>query len=141
MGLPFDRLTTLLESTDMRVLASALPGKDQEQWINRVVVESVAGEPVIQVAMRGDLYGLNRTSAMPGAFETLEVKMDWWNGGVPLMSMPPPDAYFLHWRDIHISFARVRQREPLGHAPQREAVMLNSNTVKLLIISSSAKEF
>jgi len=79
---------------------------------------------------------------LPDAFETLDVKMEWWRSGV-MAIMPPGDAQFNHWSGISLGFGRVRHFgvSKAGGAPRREAVYVMSGSLKILILSSGAREY
>jgi len=140
--LPHTVLSPLIRSPDMQVLASSVPGHKEDQWINRIVITSGLGEPVLDVKIIKNLTYFNRGSLPPNAFETLDVKMEWWRPGV-VGIMPPGDAQFNHWSGISMGFGRVRHYGQLnaGAAPRREAVYIVSKHLKILILSSAAREY
>lgn len=153
--LPLQKLVPVLETPDLRVLASTFQGQGEEQWFDRVVVTGPGGEEVVRVAIKPDIRNFNRTChscSPPNAFETLNVNM--W-GTTAMVVMPPPDVYFHDWKGIHVAFSRLRLAGPeprefafsgfasemmIGHA-RREAVLAASNSVKVLIVSTSGQEF
>lgn len=142
--LPPGTLSPLLKSPDMQVLASSRPGHAEDEWIDRVVITSAAGEHIVDVSIKRDLTYFDRAELPPNSFETLDVKMEWSypNGGM-VNIMPPGDAQFNHWSGISLGFGRVRHFGQLkaGTAPRREAVYVVSNSLKILILSSSAREY
>lgn len=140
--LPPGMLSPLLQSPDMQVLASSRPGHKKDEWIDRVVVTSAVGEQVLDVAIKRNLSYFNRAALLPNSFETLDVRMDWWRSGL-LSIMPPGDAQFNHWSGISMAFGRVRHFGELkaGPAPRREAVYITSSSLKILILSSAAREY
>jgi len=131
-------LTTLLKVPDMHVLATAVEGSGEEQWLDRISVTTPAGEEVVNVAIKSNLFDFNRSALPPNAFETLSVKMDWWFSR-PLAIMPPADEYYVHWHGLRVAFGRARGT-PLD-APRREMVMVVSRFVNVYITSSSAHEY
>lgn len=140
--LPNDVLSPLLISPDMQVLASSRPGYEEDQWIDRIVVASGIGEHILDVSVRKNLTYFNRATLLPDAFETLDVKMEWWRSGV-MAIMPPGDAQFNHWSGVSLGFGRVRHFgvTQAGGAPRREAVYVMSGSLKILILSSGAREY
>eukprot|EP00929_Paragymnodinium_shiwhaense_P095420 TRINITY_DN5652_c0_g1_i1.p1 TRINITY_DN5652_c0_g1~~TRINITY_DN5652_c0_g1_i1.p1 ORF type:complete len:1295 (+),score=207.12 TRINITY_DN5652_c0_g1_i1:95-3979(+) len=143
--LPMGVMTPLIETSDLRLLADAFPGfAEGEQWIGKVMITSSnGGEEILKIGIKDDLVHFNRANLLPDAFETLEVSLDWYSPG-PMSVMPPADAYFLHWRDVHIAFARMWNEGHIGPpppAPRREGVMITSNSLKILVLSTSAKEW
>jgi hypothetical protein len=141
-SLPTDRLSPLLRSPDMHVFASARPGHEEDEWIDRVVITSAAGDTVLDVSMKRNLTYFDRATMPPNAFETLSVRMDWATNG-HLSVMPPADAQFTHSSGISLGFGRVRHFGQIkaGDAPRREGVYVVSNSLKVLIISSAAREY
>lgn len=133
-------LTTLLEVPDMRVLASAVKGRtDDEQWLDRIIVMTPAGQEVVSVSIKNDLFDFNRSLVPSNAFETINVNMDWWFS-MPLTIMPPANEYFIHWNGLRVAFGRARGGA-LTDAPRREMVMVVSQFANVYIASSSANEF
>jgi len=140
--LPHRVLSPLLLSPDMQVLASSRPGHEEDQWIDRIVVASAAGEHVLDVTIKRNLTYFDRATLLPDSFETLDVKMEWWRSGL-MAVMPPGDAQFNHWSGISLGFGRVRHfgQTNAGVAPRREAVYVMSSSLKILILSSGAREY
>lgn len=141
-NLPIGELTPLLQSPHMHVHASARAGHAEDQWIDRILITSPFGEPVLDVSIKQNLTHFNRAALVPNAFETLDVKMEWWRDGL-LHIMPPGDAQFNHWSGVSLGFGRIRHHgQPLpGLEPRREAVVVMSPSLKILILSSSAREY
>lgn len=135
-------LAPLLQSPDMQVLASSRPGHAEDEWIDRVVITSAVGEHVLDVSIKRNLSYFNRAALLPNSFETLDVKMEWWRPGLVTI-MPPGDAQFNHWSGISLAFGRVRHfgQPKAGVAPRREAVYIVSNSLKILVLSSAAREY
>jgi hypothetical protein len=139
--LPIGVLSTLLRSQDMQVLASARQGHAKDQWIDRIVITDSASDVVVDVGIKMNLTRFHRASLLPDAFETMDVKMEWWRRGL-IEIMPPGDAQFTHWSGLSLGFGRVRHYgQETGAAPRREAVIVQSKSLKILIISSAAREY
>jgi len=141
--IPVGKWSALLQVPDMDVLGMAYQGNGAEQWIDRVAITTNRGEKVVEISIKKNLMEFNRSRIPPNAFETLEISMDKWAIN-PLVVMPPPDAFFYHLPSINIGFGRVRQPghgQELGPAPRREAVVVVSDFVKLVVMSSSAIEY
>jgi len=135
--LPMDTLTLLLQTSDMRVLASPLPGEGKEQWIGHIFVSTPSGHPVVTVDIKRDLVNFNASTVPTDAFETLNVLMG--PAVAPLTAMPPPDAYYTHESGLHLMFGRT-SRQP-GPYPRREGVVVIGSSAKIHIVSSSAREY
>jgi hypothetical protein len=133
--LPVGVLSTLLRSQDMQVLASARQGHAKDQWIDRIVIADSVSDVVVDVAIKKNLTHFHRASLLPDAFETMDVKMEWWRHGL-LDIMPPGDAQFNHWSGISLGFGRVRHygHSHAGDVPRREAMIVQSKSLKILII-------
>lgn len=147
--LPIGELTSMLRAPDMNILAMPFPGNDDAQFIDRLVVATADGEQVIQVTIKKNIAKFNSTRAPPNAFETIDVAMGPW-ASETLVVMPPRDAQYHHRSGIDIAFSRVRPGGPMGLTPQfetmigeacREAVMVTSGWMKILILSTSAVEY
>mmetsp|Transcript_105195 Transcript_105195/g.307512 ORF Transcript_105195/g.307512 Transcript_105195/m.307512 type:complete len:816 (-) Transcript_105195:21-2468(-) len=131
-------LTPLLEVPDMRVLASAVQGRGDEQWLDRVLVTTASGQEVLSVTIKDDLFDFNRSLIPANGFETLNVKMDWLFP-TPLAVMPPANEYYIHWHGLRVAFGRARGA--LTDAPRRELAMVVSQFASVYIASSSANEY
>eukprot|EP00929_Paragymnodinium_shiwhaense_P115127 TRINITY_DN83782_c0_g1_i1.p1 TRINITY_DN83782_c0_g1~~TRINITY_DN83782_c0_g1_i1.p1 ORF type:complete len:437 (+),score=86.27 TRINITY_DN83782_c0_g1_i1:115-1425(+) len=145
--MPAGRFTKLLKTSDLTLLAEPFDGHaDGEQWIGRVVVKSVAEETVLEVGINRDLASFDRRALPEDAFETLNVTVP-WHSSERLIVKPPSDAFFQHWRNIQISFSRIREHGShkfggeLPDAPRREGALITTGSMKLLILSTSAKEW
>jgi len=140
--LPAGMLSPLLLSPDMQVLASSRPGHAEDEWIDRVVVNSAIGDQILDVSIKRNLTYFDRAALPEDSFETLDVRMEWWRDGLVAV-MPPGDAQFNHWSGVTLGFGRVRHFGQLkaGAAPRREAVYVASNSLKILILSSAAREY
>uniref|UniRef100_A0A6T1ASK1 Beta/gamma crystallin 'Greek key' domain-containing protein n=1 Tax=Alexandrium monilatum TaxID=311494 RepID=A0A6T1ASK1_9DINO len=132
------RLTPLLEVPDMRVLASSVKGRGDEQWINCIVVTTPAGKEVVSVTIKEGLFDFNRSLLPLNAFETLHVRMDWLFSE-PLTVMPPANEYYIHWHGLRVAFGRARGE--LTDAPRREMVLIVSKFANVYVASSSAREY
>eukprot|EP00930_Biecheleria_cincta_P039799 TRINITY_DN27323_c0_g1_i1.p1 TRINITY_DN27323_c0_g1~~TRINITY_DN27323_c0_g1_i1.p1 ORF type:complete len:559 (-),score=60.77 TRINITY_DN27323_c0_g1_i1:42-1718(-) len=134
--LPFNELTMLLRMPDLEIFAAPFLGSRKEQWIGRVVVKSTeTGANLIQVDVHQDLSSFDREAfAHQGQFEleTMSVlvgsNFTWGNN--QFTRPGGPSGIF---SKIGCEYKR--------HQPCREGVMLVGQTAKLLIASSSAREF
>lgn len=140
--LPNAVLSPLIRAPDLNVFASSRPGHTDDQWIDRIVITSVANEEVLDVSIKKNLTYYDRAALPENSFETLDVKMEWMQEE-KMEVMPPGDAQFDHWRGIRLGFGRVRHFGQLkaGPAPRREAIYVTSKSLKILILSSSAREY
>lgn len=147
--LPWGTFTPMLQTPHMEVLALPIPGKDEdEQWIGRIIVKSASGEHAVQVDIKKKIDILNQTAAPPNVFETIDVTLPWLHPK-PLVNLPPRDILYFR-QDIDIVFGKIPKtghgrslRSSQSDMPmsRREAVVVISPSVKILITSSSAWEW
>jgi len=109
-----------------------------EQWINRLMVTGPAGEPVIQVAVKDDIAGLNWTEGPHEGFETLDITINWLDN-VPLKTMPPPSSYAYRWGSIDVAVGVVPEMR-IGNA-RPEIVIVDGRSVRIVMIPMAAAEF
>jgi len=156
--LPLGQLTTLLKTKDLILKASAFAGEAaDEQWMDRMVVESAAGEQVVDISVRRDIATFDRSKEVPGTLESVEVRVPWMSD--KLLTWPSSDdrivqgrgwalsGYeYAHPHNIVFDLFRVDNPHPVTYnfdasKPHREGVMIMSDSVKIMIVSTSALEY
>jgi len=104
--------------------------------------------------MRNDIASFDRRNEVPGAFETMEVHIPWLNGD-QVLSFPTSEDQLVQWGGatfagqgmIHAEGAkldifRVNNLEHMNQsAPRREGVIIQTESVTLMILSASALEY
>jgi len=156
--LPTGQLTTLLETKDLLLRASPFDGEAaDEQWIERIVVDSAAGERVVEVAIRHlepDTIN-SRSNESPGSLATLEVTAPWWKEG--LLTFPTNNDDLIdvgtylfskqHYAHPHnVSFDIFRVKPPQvdranESGPTREGILITSDSLKVVVMSTPAFEY
>lgn len=152
--LPMGQLTTLLQTKDLIVRATPFPGElPAEQWIKQIVVDTWDGERIVDVKIRPDIVSFNRTQEMPQSFETLEVRATWW--GEQLLTFPTKGEDIVIWgsfmmaghpyehpKNIIFDLVRIQHTEGMDASkPRREGVIITCESVKIMIVSTSAWEY
>jgi len=102
--LPDGALIELFATSEFRVRGAAF-NLGPDQWIKRLVLESLEGEAVASVAIRSDLEGLKQGEVPDDHFSTLNISLDWL--GLPLKAIPTPDSYAYAWNNVVFAFMRV----------------------------------
>lgn len=136
--LPEGELVELLRTPDIALLGSGTY-YGTEQYIDRLVVVGFDREPIIQVAIRKNLDLFNMTNFRRGHMETLNVTLDWL-GGMALTEMPPPEGYAYKWRN-NVVFAFFAIKGVMIGQAQAEMIVLDSDSARLLIMSTAASGF
>merc|ERR1712232_896443 len=111
---------------------------DHEQWINRIAVNTAAGEQIVEVDIKDCLVGFDRTGLHPHAPETLRISMDWMN--IDSVAEWPPSVYHQHWSGAVIKFSKLRAKLN-SVTPHREVVLVEGRFAGLIIESASAREW
>merc|ERR1712224_338357 len=77
----------------------------------------------------------------PYRFKTLDVSVAAWN--IPMEFMPQAHELLVHRTGIGLGFgvAARAERAPQGNAPSRECIVASSVTLKIMVCSSSAREY
>lgn len=136
--LPMGKLTTLMQMPDLEVSAAPFQGLQQEQWMGRVVVKSTAtGETLLQVDAQQDLRHFDRSTLQHQGryeFETMTPLF-------PLSTYYPFENQFLipetwTWGTYGKPGCAFKQFEPC-----REAITIVGKFAKMMIVSSSAREW
>lgn len=143
----------VLYTGELTMYASSFAAGLREQWLDRIVVNGVDGEPLFAVSIKKDIQTgvqLNRSKASPSAFETIDVTIG--KATSPLTSMPPPNGFFRsHW-GVHFGIAKMDQLFEFGPSllrtlgttigrARREAVQIRCKAAHLFIVSSPAREY
>lgn len=150
--LPENRFSTLLVTSEFVVRAFPFHGeKSDEQWIERVLVESRTGTTVVDVRIRKDI-GISQPRE--GSLESLEVFAPWVSS--ELLTLPSrsedmvahgsimydPVGWQTHAEGVSILVYRMTGDRPedrlLAHI---EGVLIVSDGVKMIVRSSSAWEY
>lgn len=135
--LPEGELVQLLATGEMRLMGAAF-NQGSEQWINRLVLTDPSGEPVMRVAVRGDIEHVRRDEVPADHFTTLNITLDWL-GGVPLKAIPSPDSYAYTWGNVVFAFMRVPEFY-IGEA-QVEMMVIEGTSARIVIMSVAAPGF
>eukprot|EP00930_Biecheleria_cincta_P014489 TRINITY_DN12441_c0_g1_i1.p1 TRINITY_DN12441_c0_g1~~TRINITY_DN12441_c0_g1_i1.p1 ORF type:complete len:1364 (-),score=174.62 TRINITY_DN12441_c0_g1_i1:105-4196(-) len=136
--LPFGKLTTLMRMPDLEVFAAPFQGLQEEQWMGRVVVKSTAtGETLLQVDAKQDLRHFDRSTLQHRGRHEFETMTPLF----PLSTYYPFENQFLipetwTWGTYGKPGCAFKQFEPC-----REAVTIVGKFAKMMIVSSSAKEW
>lgn len=106
----------------------------------------------MDVSIRRDVAKFDRNAEMPGTLETIQVRAPWRDD--QLLTFPLTDdalmqhnlvKYSGHFDHPHnITFHLFRGEHPPGihqSAPRREGVLIQCDSVKLMIVSASALEY
>mmetsp|Transcript_81535 Transcript_81535/g.225817 ORF Transcript_81535/g.225817 Transcript_81535/m.225817 type:complete len:522 (-) Transcript_81535:20-1585(-) len=137
--LPDKEFVPLLQTSELHLLGAAI-SNGTEQWINRLVVTSTAGDPVLQVAIRSDIATSSRDNKPSDSFKTLNVTLDWL-GGLSLKAIPPPEAYAYQWGRVVFAFGRVASPHfKIGEA-EAEMVVVEGASCKIVLMSNPANGF
>jgi hypothetical protein len=144
------QLTKLLQTQDLVVSASGFPGEEaDEQWIDRIVVETTGGEIVADIKIR-NMTNFDKSKAMPLSLETLELKLLWHEDGLvqwtkdeallpwgKFMMKPYP---FEHPQNVTLDLLQSQDHRMEG-VPRREALIITSASMRMAIMSAAAFEF
>lgn len=149
--LPIGQLTTLLRSKSLALHASAFQGEFTDlQWIEQIVVDSAAGERVLQVSIRRDIASFEKLEDASDLLETIEVRAPWMSEG-PLTFPKNQEVRwgsfavsptFDHPHNISLSLLRIQNPSSMDKAaPRREGVLITCDELKLFVVSTSAFEY
>jgi len=147
--LPMEQHTVILQTPDMAVLAWPFQGKGEDQWIGYVVVVSNTGDTIVEVAIRKNLLGFDRTKSATDTFETIDVIVGPSASPSRLEHIPSFNDQIDHPQGYVTQFARISTSMSAGGAaclkeryiPCRESVLVSGRYAKLAIESSSAVEY
>jgi hypothetical protein len=140
-GLPRGVYTPMLQMPDVSVFATPLQGEGMDQWIRCVAVSAADGVLLVRVCIKDDVPGFDRAALPAGSFETLDVAVG--PNAESLEAMPSPDSVY-HYGHLHFTFAQVRRPHRDAYyqfEPRREGILVTGQFAKVLVISSSAREF
>lgn len=154
--IPIGQLTTLIQTKDLVIRASAFAGdKGDEQWIDRVVVETSLGEPLAEVQILHDIVHFDRNQKSPSSLETLDISLPWQQSGV--LTFPTHDeshktvrwgkfifagAPFAHLSGVTVDLFRLDDPSTMSrYIPCREGVLITAKSMTLAIVSASAFEY
>lgn len=150
--LPVGKLTPILHTRHLSMLASSFVGSPQEQWMDRIVVTNSDGFRLADIRIKKNIAEFNRSRSSGTAFETIDLTLGM--SSAPLTEMPKDleggrKKYYsrmevsvvterlnkvFNWLPFHIDQAYI------GKA-RREAVIITSPDARFIIISSPATEY
>jgi len=153
--LPIGQFTTLLQTKDLIVRASAFQGESaDEQWIGQVILETIGGQLVADVKIRTDIASFDNNVFAPGEFETLEVKAPWL--GDQLLRFPTRTEDLLQrGQVVHFPSPMTHSKSPgvqwwpfyidrsdsSAPVPRIEGIVVLCDSINFTIQSSSAHEY
>jgi len=155
--LPVGKLTPIMHTRHMNILASTFAGSPYEQWIDRIVVTNVDGLRLVEIAIKKDIYSYNKSEAklsLRNGFETMDVSVGM--DASPMKEFPEdlPNGNKKWFRRLNFpvwvvcdKLQKVFNYLPwhvsqfhIGNA-QREAVTITSPDARFVIVSSPATEY
>jgi hypothetical protein len=149
--LPVGKLTPIMQTRHLNLLASTFAGSPQEQWMDRIVVTNADGFRLADIRIRKDIASFNR-SKTPNALESIELTLGM--AKTPLKEfprdMPGGDKRYFTRMDVSVTVERLNRvfnwlpwhvdQTHIGRA-RREAIIITSPDARFLIVSSAATEY
>jgi len=151
--LPVGKLTPVIQTRHLTVLASTFVGSPREQWIDHIVVTNADGFKFADVRIKKDIASFNRSKIPQNGFETIDLKLGMDPNPMKVMPEVPskpgikglfqrldvwmvaePLTKVFNWLPWHVDQTHI------GRA-RREAVVVTSPDARFLIISSPATEY
>jgi hypothetical protein len=150
--LPVGKLTPILHTRHLSMLASTFTGSPHEQWMDRIIVTNGDGFRLADIQIKKNIGDFNRSKSPPNAFETIDLTLGM--SKTPLTEMPKDldggrKGYYsrmevsvmteklnkvFNWLPWHVDQVHI------GKA-RREAVIIQSPDARFIIISSPATEY
>jgi hypothetical protein len=144
--LPVGKLTAVLHTRELSMHASSFKGGESEQWFGHVVVNNVDGFRLADIKIRKNLNSVNLTRVSPNMLQTMDVTLG---------SQPHPMQMLQKntWTrmGVQVNVAKLSEMfvasgsfaldQKYMNGLPREAVMLKTPSVRLLIVSSPASEY
>lgn len=151
--LPVGKLTPILHTPHLNMLASTFTGSPKEQWIDRIVVTNADGFRLADVRIKKNINAFNKSKAVAEkAFETIDLTLGLAKS--PLKEIPEDlpggDKKYFQRMDVWVVTEKLNKvfnwlpfhidQTHIGKA-RREAVIVTSPDARFLIISSPATEY
>jgi hypothetical protein len=124
---------------------------DDEQWIERVVIDSVEGIRILEVTIRKDIGQFERAKEPLGSLETIEAKVPWhsdqpilfdehgsWEWGNFILA---GETLAHESSQVELDVMVFKTPSAIDQAaPKRAGVLVTTPVAKFVIVSSSAHE-
>eukprot|EP00449_Zooxanthella_nutricula_P050738 CAMPEP_0198572306 /NCGR_PEP_ID=MMETSP1462-20131121/111654_1 /TAXON_ID=1333877 /ORGANISM="Brandtodinium nutriculum, Strain RCC3387" /LENGTH=619 /DNA_ID=CAMNT_0044303459 /DNA_START=16 /DNA_END=1871 /DNA_ORIENTATION=- len=146
-SLPPGVMHALLKAPDMLLHGETFEGGGPwEQFFGRVRVSSPDGLRWLELRIKPDIAKFNRTRAVRGAFETLEVIASGTDPGAAPVRLHGPGARIaFEFLGADIAFRTIQRnhntRNPMIGRARRECMDIAGHSLHLFICSNSATEY
>lgn len=148
-SLPVQTLLPLMSATDMVLHGQTFAyGGPWQQWFNRMVLSSPDGERWVEIRMKTDILEFNRSRAVKGAFESMEVTLGHGSFDNPTFTsvVPSPDFQIpLNFLGFDIHFWKMNRNARVANSmigtAHRECMEVAGANVHFYICSAPAHEF
>lgn len=151
--LPVGKLTPILHTPHLNMLATTFVGSPKEQWIDRVVITNADGFHFATVQIKKNINSFNLSKAVAAnSFETIDLTLG--TAKSPLKEIPEdlPGGDKGYYQRMEVSVITEKLNKVFNWLPwhidqthigkaRREAVIISSPEARFLIISSAAVEY
>eukprot|EP00930_Biecheleria_cincta_P081063 TRINITY_DN6966_c0_g1_i3.p1 TRINITY_DN6966_c0_g1~~TRINITY_DN6966_c0_g1_i3.p1 ORF type:complete len:1342 (-),score=166.48 TRINITY_DN6966_c0_g1_i3:187-4212(-) len=135
--LPPDQPTVLLETPDLRLSATPLPGPTQDlQWFESFIIETPHGQRVAKINVKPHALDANRSHYRHHRFNQLDI----WLGNADLpLEMLRSQLYEIDGTGIKLAVSSSRHDPPRFHSiPVMEHVYVESQYIVFAVVVSHA---
>jgi len=150
--LPPGKLTPLLHTRHLNVLASTFAANPYEQWMDRILVTTSDGVRLAEVSIKKDIASFNASRSSRRAYETIDLTLGMQQGPLEELpdNLPGGNKKWFKRLDCWVISDRLKRvftwlpwavgQFHIGGA-QREAVLITSPDARFVIVSSPATEY
>lgn len=151
--LPVGKLTPILHTPHVNLLASTFTGSPREQWMDKIVVTNSDGFKLATIEIKKNLNSFNMSAAEAvTSFETISLTPGM--SKAPMKEIPkdlPGGGFrYFHRMDVWVVAVKLEKvfkwlpwhidQKKIGKA-RREAIIVTTPDVRLLVVSSAAHEY
>jgi hypothetical protein len=152
--LPVGKLTPIIHTHHLNMLASTFVGSPREQWMDRIVVTNADGFRLADIRIKKNLNAFDRNKTSRDAFETIDLTLGM--AQTPLKTLPKDlpggNKKVFSRMDVSVVVERLNKvfayntvpfhldQTNIGRA-RREAIIISSPHARFLVISSPATEY
>jgi hypothetical protein len=151
--LPVGKLTPIIQTRHLQMLASTFVGSPHEQWMDRIVVTNADGFRLADIRIKKNIASFNRSRSGPNSFETIDLTLGM--ADKPLKDLPEalPGQKLKYFSRLDVSIMTERlnrvfnwlpfhiDQVTIGRQARREAVIITSPDARFVVISSPATEY